>query len=852
MGKIFSLAFILFCSFIQEVYAQKIDYKNIDYPYLEQLIKIGIDSLRAERKLDALYTDSILYLAAENHSAYLLKTDNTGHNQPENPELNTPNQRIQYFGGNYMATAENVAKIFIFIPLKSSDGKGTVNLTDYQQAAYEFVIGWKNSKGHYRNLMNVDYNITGISVSYNPKTQALYAVQTFGKTNEKQPLTEDLKTVYHKDPDQKIYPQPKPHRKHAWNIKSGEKLKENKRYEQFISRSFKGIRLYKNQDSIILKFAPLNMCSMLLRNKKDGLALEYISLHDYQNDSVYYTRPSRRNKACIFNGTVPQPLYKKDLDKLIKQQRRERKSNSLIINFGEKPKSLPDGPYEVNLIIIKDNKIQDIIRFKHLQSDYLFYEVEADTIPFSYRIENVDLSFKPDYDTISHKVFFERNETKIDPQNEQDIRSKLDFEDYEPYYAIITAFSSVEGPKGINESLYKERAENLMQIIKQEYPDSFPLFINTKENWDLFRQQLRNTKYNFLTDTTEEFARKFLSLDQPLVDLGQKLDQQRYVNLYLISKEILTEEKEIEYAFERYRMIYNRVSEKIAKGSSYIPQNDKKQLIEIQQYIFKKVKEGKLDIQDIYNMPVEFIYPPNSSVKESFQKLLENQTLFSLENKTSLSLDDKYRLYRSLTGIDDADPLKAINYYIMTIDGRYRDLLTDYDRVSLDFLKGLKKTLNKIEPKDTLESYSELSLYYHINFLLLSYIEDPFDDFSKYRQSIIHIYNHFRDTTISEEMRFKAAKFLNLFDAYPLALSILQDIYSNGTTNKEIIKSYLILFYSQKEQILSDEFQFLFDASEIFTREEWCQLFSDTIRINFQILDYEIIRDFYCTQCGCE
>ena len=93
------LSILLFASIHLSVYAQKINYKNIDYTYLEQLIKIGIDSLRAEKNVHALANDSILYLAAKDHATYFLNNGYTAHLQNDNPEKKTPHQRIQYYGG---------------------------------------------------------------------------------------------------------------------------------------------------------------------------------------------------------------------------------------------------------------------------------------------------------------------------------------------------------------------------------------------------------------------------------------------------------------------------------------------------------------------------------------------------------------------------------------------------------------------------------------------------------------------------------------------------------------------------------------------------------------------------------
>ena len=137
--NIFLLLFLIISGEI--AFAQKIDYSNIDYNYLEDLIKTGIDSLRNEKKLPALYKDSILFLASKNHSDYLFKTDKTGHYQKENPEMETPHKRIAFYGGNYLTTGENVAKSFLFIPLQSDKkSQKTITVSDYKTAATEFVL----------------------------------------------------------------------------------------------------------------------------------------------------------------------------------------------------------------------------------------------------------------------------------------------------------------------------------------------------------------------------------------------------------------------------------------------------------------------------------------------------------------------------------------------------------------------------------------------------------------------------------------------------------------------------------------------------------------------------------------
>lgn len=631
MKKLFAITIVLI-TLQTWSFAQKIDYKNIDFDYLEHLIKIGIDSLRTEKGLQSLYYDSILYLAAKDQADYILNTSNFGHYQVHNNTKETPHKRITYYGGDYLVTAENVAKIFLYIPLKSNVHGGTsIQVQDYKQAAKEFVIGWRNSKGHYKNIIHPEFNITSISVSYNSKTQALYAVQTFGKTYRKLD-NQDIKSSVPKPENNFAYVAPKLHKKHAWGIKSGVNAKSKERYQKLKQTYLSDLKLLVRNDSIYIQFASLNSSRLFFQDKKDGLTLEFIPFKHYTSDSVYYTRPSRRNGACIFNGFVKKPLYKKELYDLIKQQRKSRKSQNLIINFGKIPANIQNDLFEINLLVLDNNQILDNISFKHLQGNLLFYQVKADTIPVTFQVRDTELNYKPDYDTLIYKVHFERDETNTDYSDLKKMLQQIDQKRYKPYYGIVTSFASVEGTVDHNIELYQQRAQNMINVIKSELKDSFQLFVNTKENWELFYKQINHTKYEFLSDTSMEYTKRFLSLNQPLIDLNKELKQQRYVNLYLVLKEVITEKTHIDYAINNYYKTFNAASKKYALSNI-----DKEKLSNLQHYIFNKVLEGKIDWNALDTLPISLNLKKYNSTKQSFRQLEIDFMMFNLAyNKVRL------------------------------------------------------------------------------------------------------------------------------------------------------------------------------------------------------------------------
>ena len=155
------------------------------------MVKTGIDSLRQIEDLKPLHHDSILYLAAKDHASYMLGTNVLAHEQRDIPERETPHDRINYYGGNYSRTGENIAFTHIYLPVESGRSTGESNIIDdYKSLASSFVEGWKNSPGHYRNIVTSEFNITGVTVSYNPLTQKIFGVQKFGLDDSLDPEAE--------------------------------------------------------------------------------------------------------------------------------------------------------------------------------------------------------------------------------------------------------------------------------------------------------------------------------------------------------------------------------------------------------------------------------------------------------------------------------------------------------------------------------------------------------------------------------------------------------------------------------------------------------------------------------------
>ncbi len=851
----------LFCFFVLllplALLGQPIQRGLVAPEYLEALLKERIDSLRAEKGLDPLVRDSALEMAAANHAAYLLETRNTGHLQEENPAMRTPQQRILHFGGDYDITAENVIQSFLFIPVGSFHrGRQITKLEDYDEAAKELAEGWRNSPGHYHNIILPEVNVTGIAVSYDPYSHQVFAVQTFGRSNNP-PKLQKQKVAAPPAGDSNyggFSPSPV-HRRHAWRIKEPPEDYNMRRYNRLNERFLQG-NLYKFtwNDSIFISHPRPYYLRQLFRDRKDGLALEFVPQSHYLDSSTYYTRPARRNGACIFNGIVPRPVYKKViLDSLTNYRRHRRNKEPFLLFLATVPEKLRGTNYETNLLVLKDNYLVDIKHFISFPGKPLPITPKVEKIPYQFEVRDVEYTAEPDYDTLYYKVFFEPNQTHPPDTIIQKIREMVHIPGYHPYYGIITAFASVEGPEAHNNELHPERASFLSDLMQEEYPDSFPLYIHSKENWGMFRTQIKNTRYAFLADTSIEVARRVLRFDQAKKDLDQALDQQRFVNLYIIYEEEVTDLVRVNGAIEEFNRKVKEIQEDMERHRFRKRQPASKlvnYLSDLEHYIFSHMLKGTIPISRGKEM--KFVFNENKKDNDPFIK----ETLFRDWISFRISYDKNvgytFRTHGYLfINIHEGHPVERLNYYIMSANPKAQDKPIMPMAINSASLISLNNLLNEFENKDEYPAIRKMWNYYHMERLNYarekSFIINP----DNYRNNAEYVFKHYREFEFTEDIenyKYRIALLLAHVEAFDLSLQLLEELYLEGT-NKAAIRDYLVMYYNTSLQKGKKPLNLFFEVEDKLSDEEWCNLFAGYPRISFQMLDNQDLREYYCKKC---
>lgn len=395
--SLFLLIFIcLFYNLLAQSPQDLINQNNLNEKYLEHLTKIKIDSVRQKHNCKILINDSILFVASKHHAKYMAENSILSHFENKKLETKTPQLRAEYYGAERYGVGENVIKIPLQGSLKDKKGK-IINIKTYEDLANIIVVGWINSSGHFKNMITPMYQITGVAIWKNKTT--LYACQKFAKVYYKFNF-EESKTFF----SYSTYQSPKPINsfegienklldiKYPHDLKHDKPEKCQTCLERMTSRPYLTLRL--EGKSFILKIENSQYVKDIIRNKKDGFAVEIVEYQDYAcGNPEYYTKPSRRNGQSKLNGKVLKPLYRDELFKGYKRRKKNKKikflkylfnakgvpffkrfsqykidaydSKYFEISLGRIPKDI-DGYWNYNLVTIQDNQICHIQYFRSI------------------------------------------------------------------------------------------------------------------------------------------------------------------------------------------------------------------------------------------------------------------------------------------------------------------------------------------------------------------------------------------------------------------------------------------------------------------------------------------------------
>lgn len=268
----------------------------------------------------------------------------------------------------------------------------------------------------------------------------------------------------------------------------------------------------------------------IIKNDKDGIALEKVFYRGYLGDSITL---GRVNGTSIFNGAVTQPMYSEALFEDLTDHFRLTEYDAKALRNQAKPipywmtylgkDTIPgDGPFEYNLLFIKNESVCKVKYHKtqigRLHDFYSGVNILPEWV-------EKELTIIPILKTFSFQVPFDRGQTTINNEQEALYTDVLD--DFIVRGVKIWAYASVEGSAEINEALQKARAENIQASLKNYLPEKVAYRIIAKENWERFAEQLEGTSNDSLRRMSKSAIREILKKEDNLSAFDQELYDQR-------------------------------------------------------------------------------------------------------------------------------------------------------------------------------------------------------------------------------------------------------------------------------------------------------------------------------------
>ncbi|MBA2611133.1 MAG: CAP domain-containing protein [Bacteroidetes bacterium] len=473
-----NLLLIIFISF--SIYASsqtassEISVNSINYPLIKSEFLNRLNKLRGDQKLNALVSDNILKKAATDQAAYQNGKHLVTHNQT-NKGKEKPQSRVFYYNGTHDFVGENCIRIPLKKAFKAKYKKTEIEVKTYADAAEALFLGWKNSPGHYKNMIEPSYDVSGLGFSFDKDSSFLYCTQVFGA----KPFVFGIEYV--SPPD-------------AYGILESTPSVCQLFETNDARKAMKSLQLVYGDDSIFI------------RSEEAGLLQKFFNK---PNDAIYFDILQRKQFVCeknnllhgsgIHDGKMLQPV----LFSTIFKRSRIKDGKNLYASICKLPKQL------VN------NTKNDQLCYGFIKNGYscqYIYPISVpdenlnmlDLYPKWIYIQNLEIQPDSFKGKLSFTIPFERGEVKLSEQKKKQLKNKLEI--YKPFITSVDlqTFSSIEGSTQVNLKIQEQRAANIAEIVKDYSSNPLNFKTQATENWDDFFALIENTEVAYLKKLSKE------------------------------------------------------------------------------------------------------------------------------------------------------------------------------------------------------------------------------------------------------------------------------------------------------------------------------------------------------------
>jgi hypothetical protein len=808
MRIIFKLFIIIgLLSITVDLYTQN----NYEIKELEALLAKRINEFRQDQDLDLLWNDSLLYQSASEHIEYLAENNELSIFESSRRD-GTPQKRAERHGAEDYYVAE-ILSCFKINDLQNKDSLAAHLFNNH--------IKTTRNKAYLRSKM---FKIHAIKIKA-LKGDSILIVHELAVPGSSYEYKKNKEIFPYDETEAPIKKKPlKFIKKYEHKLKAPKKEEDCADVLDTYNR-LRNISLLDIDNNMKLILDKESSAKQMISGKKDGIAVEIIDPNEYLCDSEEYYMQNKRNGRSEINGSIKKVKYRDDI--FSDSGYRDEKEDFFSVNLG----SAYDDQREINAIILKKKKVCKIIHQQKLCGEPLSYNLEE--LPYIDNLYKAEYHPNVEYDTLKLKIYYKPNQTEPDMKEVEKILDFVQKEGLVISRAYVNANASIEGSKDINERIFNQRADHLIDLFEAKQAYSIRRKIKMQENWDLFYKQIKNTKFSYLEFEDTSVARYLVN--DSLEYFSNLLDEQRYavVNLFAVTK--ATRDQFKVYAMNDFNENILNITDAYDAGKSDVYDRLIEESGKIQLFIYDLYTRG--EISDDFLRMMKIPKDPEF-VDLHFYKLMFD---FRYIDKTKRISESKFfDRIEKLIKQKNAGALEYYNFLAYIINHYGEEEVMDYHKS-----KKIKGLIAK--SKNDLVSNSEYDkMNFHYNYLKA---EECFEngEFKKAPSALKAIYDYYLESDADTSSLVNLAKYYIQFHEVDGAFKIVEKLFNKHVKNKELIALYLKLHFKDYwvEERSSDYYYLIEEMYDQMSREDWIEMFTGKCNISIQLFDYEPLRQMY-------
>ncbi|GIV26225.1 MAG: hypothetical protein KatS3mg027_0039 [Bacteroidia bacterium] len=677
----------------------------------------------------------------------------------------------------------------------------------YKEIAQNITAKWINGQKEKLILLNPKYIYVGIGMFPDAEFKKIYISAIFGGndiSNEGASHKKELKPSYNT-------------LSKKFNAPNDKKCKNCKVFKNY-DLLHQG--LYIENGKIYLKYNNLKELKRLLKKPKDGIAVDIVQRSQFTKAEYNIVDNNLLNKGIMQKVIYKDKLFasNKLLDK--KDQKKNRKLNELLVEVGKVPKNLK-GEYELNLLIIQDNRICKTITQSYTELLSQEGEFNSGILPIEAKIKD-NKPFVPTAESnlITFIIPFEKNKYEYKQEDIQPLIDALDEPDYTIEGLYIYAYSSIEGDSVTNAKLQIKRAESVAKVLQDKQSVKVKPVIITNDSWNLFMLENEDGPYASLVAMGKKKAIQKINSDKKLLqELEPILARERFAQVVMDVTYDITGNKEQKYT-------YAMLKKSVKSG-------DTARAFKILQYIFSNIKNNKYprELLDTLNIPIS---------KENIP-FTNNLVYFKYQLNNSLTDNDAEILKKNFE-LDNSNPILQYNAL--------------FAKIKTDTMIGNKDVQQKIQQE--IESLSKTNLdkllINNLNAEWQFKLIDYYDTIPNSEAQIETCLNNIKKFYNIEESSWQnTVKLANIFARAKLywdAANVLEPLLTSNDVNEKIVFNYISIASHLPEKFHSRYFTKAMQLARKYAPDRFCKLFGKPY-LSFQILENPGIKKEFL-QSNCE